>query len=164
VNYWVSDSVHQPVLWKLENTTFRKLGLLPSSVQWLRSAVSKGLNRVGDSATHLKKETPISRNVVFSRFLNTRRWTKSETPVALSVIHHRQNPLESISKWSLPSEPFSHWFIPIYLKDIFIWGPKETYTYMCQYLSQNRNKADGQYFKYCTSMFTSFCGPHYFMV
>jgi hypothetical protein len=34
-------------------------------------------------------------NVVFSSFQNTRRWKKSKNPVILSVIHHRQNPLES---------------------------------------------------------------------
>jgi hypothetical protein len=32
-------------------------------------------------------------NVVFSSLYNTWRWTKSNNPVILSVIHHRQNPL-----------------------------------------------------------------------
>jgi hypothetical protein len=33
------------------------------------------------------------RNVVFSSFLNTGRWTQPGNPLTLSVIHHRQNPL-----------------------------------------------------------------------
>jgi hypothetical protein len=39
------------------------------------------------------------RNAVFSSFYNTGRWTKSENPAILSVIHHRQNSLESTPKW-----------------------------------------------------------------
>jgi hypothetical protein len=35
------------------------------------------------------------RNVVFSIFYNTGRWEKYENPVTLSVIHHRQNRLET---------------------------------------------------------------------
>jgi hypothetical protein len=30
-NYWVLDFLHRPVFWELENTTFRKLHLFPSS-------------------------------------------------------------------------------------------------------------------------------------
>jgi hypothetical protein len=37
------------------------------------------------------------RNVVFSSLHNTGSWTKPENPVTPSVIHHRQNPLESTS-------------------------------------------------------------------
>jgi hypothetical protein len=35
------------------------------------------------------------RNVVFSSLWNTERWRESKNPVILSVIHHRQNPIES---------------------------------------------------------------------
>jgi hypothetical protein len=38
------------------------------------------------------------RNVVFSSFSNTGRWTESKNPVILSIIHHHQNPLQFI-RW-----------------------------------------------------------------
>jgi hypothetical protein len=65
-------------------------------VQWLRLALSKGPNRVGVSL-HLRMETdPVSEMSCFSsNYLKPGRWTKSENPVILCVIHHRQNPIES---------------------------------------------------------------------
>jgi hypothetical protein len=54
-----------------------------------------GRNRVGVSPPHLRTETSSFRNVVFSSFLNTGWWTRSENLVILSIIHHRQNPVES---------------------------------------------------------------------
>jgi hypothetical protein len=43
----------------------------------------------------LRKETSGFRKVVFSNFFNTGQWTKSKNLVIPSVVHHRQNPLES---------------------------------------------------------------------
>jgi hypothetical protein len=64
-------------------------------VQWLRLALSKGPNRVGVSL-HLRTETePVSETSCFSfNYLESGQWTKSENPVILCVIHHRQNPIE----------------------------------------------------------------------
>jgi hypothetical protein len=64
--------------------------------QWLRLGLSKGRNWVGVFPT-----TPEDinrsrfRNVVFSSFYNPERWIKSKNPVILSVIHHRQSPIDS---------------------------------------------------------------------
>jgi hypothetical protein len=46
---------------------------------------------------HLRTETdPVSEKSCFSsNYLESGRWTKSENPVILCVIHHRQNPIES---------------------------------------------------------------------
>jgi hypothetical protein len=59
-------------------------------------ALSKGPNRVRVSL-HLKTETdPVSETSCFSsNYLESGRWTKSENPVILCVIHHRQNPIKS---------------------------------------------------------------------
>jgi hypothetical protein len=67
-------------------------------VQWLRLALSKGSNRVGVSL-HLRIEAdPFSETFWFSSdFLESGRGTKSETPVILCVIHHRQNSIASTS-------------------------------------------------------------------
>jgi hypothetical protein len=64
--------------------------------QSLRLALSKAPNRVGVSP-HLRMETdPVSETSCFSsNFLESVRWTKSENPVILCVIHNRQNPVES---------------------------------------------------------------------
>jgi hypothetical protein len=65
-------------------------------VEWLRLALSKGPNRVGVSL-HLRTETdPVSERSCFSsNYFESGRWTKSENPVIMCVIHHRQNPIES---------------------------------------------------------------------
>jgi hypothetical protein len=54
------DFVHRLVFYKLENTAFQK------QVQWLRSAVSKGPNRVGVSplAKHWKQIQVLKRCVL----------------------------------------------------------------------------------------------------
>jgi hypothetical protein len=44
------------------------------------------------------------RNVVSSTFWNTGWWTKSQNPVVLRVIHHRQNPLGSVWRVSCPMQ------------------------------------------------------------
>jgi hypothetical protein len=63
---------------KLENTTFWKLDLFPSSGRGGRTPSQLG---------------PLERANL--NHWNTGRWTKSKNLVILSVIHHRQNPLES---------------------------------------------------------------------
>jgi hypothetical protein len=62
-------------------------------VQWLRLALSKRPNKEGVFPfLHLRTETyPVSETVYFL----VPRWTKPKNPVILSIIHHRQNPLES---------------------------------------------------------------------
>jgi hypothetical protein len=54
-------------------------------------------NRVGVSL-HLRAETdPVSETSCFSsNYLESGRWTKSENPVILCVVHHRQNPTENL--------------------------------------------------------------------
>jgi hypothetical protein len=61
--------------------TFQKLDPV---IQWLRSALSKGSNRVGVSL-HLKTETdPVSETSCFSsNYLKSGQWTKSENPEIL---------------------------------------------------------------------------------
>jgi hypothetical protein len=56
-----------------------------------------GPNRVGVSL-HLRTETdPVSETSCFSsNYLESGRWAKSENPVILCAIDHRQNPIESI--------------------------------------------------------------------
>jgi hypothetical protein len=46
---------------------------------------------------HVRTETdPVSETSCFSsNYLESGRWTKSENPVILCVIHHHQNPIES---------------------------------------------------------------------
>jgi hypothetical protein len=44
-----------------------------------------------------------ARNVVFSSYLELGRWIKYSNSVSLSVIHHRQNPLESTSAINVAS-------------------------------------------------------------
>jgi hypothetical protein len=63
------------ILKTLENTTFRKLDLFPSSGD---GGDTYSVGSLRKSQLHLRTETSSFRNVVFS-----------------SVIHHRQNPLES---------------------------------------------------------------------
>jgi hypothetical protein len=71
-----SDFFHRPVFWKLENTTFRKLDLFPSSDDGggktptqlgpLRLALSKGPNWVGVFSSHLRTETdPVFETLCF---------------------------------------------------------------------------------------------------
>jgi hypothetical protein len=70
-------------------------GLCPSS--GLRLALSKGPNRVG-VFPHLRTETiQFPKRCVFHCYLGKKsgRWTKSEKPISLCVIHHRQNPIVS---------------------------------------------------------------------
>jgi hypothetical protein len=107
-NYWVFGLGHRPVFYKLENTTFRKLDLFPSSGEWetptllghlekaspVMEVSSKGPNRVRVSRSPEEGNRSSFRNAVFSSFENTVRWTLSKTPTILSVIHHRQNPME----------------------------------------------------------------------
>jgi hypothetical protein len=67
------------------------------NMEWWRLVFSKGPNRVGVSP-YLRTETaPVSEMSVFlsSNSLESGRWTKSENPLILCVIHHRQNPVES---------------------------------------------------------------------
>jgi hypothetical protein len=54
----------------------------------------QGPNRVSYSSPEDANRSSF-RKVVFSRFFNTGRWIKSKNLVILSVIHHRQNRLES---------------------------------------------------------------------
>jgi hypothetical protein len=68
--------------------TFRKLDLFGP-------VVSKEPNRIG-VFPHLRTETDaVSETSCFSLvcFLIPGRWRKSENPVSLKVIHHRQNPI-----------------------------------------------------------------------
>jgi hypothetical protein len=68
------------------------------TIQWLRLALSKGPNWVG-VFPHLRTETdPVSETLCFFIVIweKSGRWTKSENPISLCVIHHRQNPIVSI--------------------------------------------------------------------
>jgi hypothetical protein len=56
---------------------------------WLRLALSKGPNRIGFSLTWGQKQIQFS----LVCFLIPGRWIKSENPISLKVIHHRQNPI-----------------------------------------------------------------------
>jgi hypothetical protein len=65
------------------------------SVGSLEKNLSKGPNWVGVFPPSPENGNRSNfRNVVLSSFSNTGRWTKLKPPVILSVIHHRQNPLE----------------------------------------------------------------------
>jgi hypothetical protein len=67
--------------------------------QCTRSAFSNGPNIVGVFPPHLRKETNLfSEMFCLYCFFFFRIWTmvKVQTPSNLSVIQHRQNPLESI--------------------------------------------------------------------
>jgi hypothetical protein len=78
------------ILKKLENTTFRKLDLFPSSGEgWETRTQLDSLQRA-----NLNHWT-VSETSCFLVFKNTGWRTKSETAVILSVTHHRQNSLES---------------------------------------------------------------------
>jgi hypothetical protein len=60
-------------------------------------ALSKGPNRIG-VFPHLRTETdPVSEMLCFFFVIYEKsgRWTKSENPISLCVIHHRQNPIVS---------------------------------------------------------------------
>jgi hypothetical protein len=59
-------------------------------------ALSKGPNRVGVSPSSPEDgNRSCFRNVVFSSFLDYRAMNNVQAPVILSVVHHRQNQLES---------------------------------------------------------------------
>jgi hypothetical protein len=59
----------------------RSVGILTWTVHWLRLALSKGHNKAGFSLPPPEDENRYSfQNIVFSSFLNTRRWTSPETP------------------------------------------------------------------------------------
>jgi hypothetical protein len=65
----------------------------------LRLALSKGPTKVGVSSPHLRAEAdPMSETFVFTSFYNIERWTESKNSVIPSIMHHRQNPLESTHK------------------------------------------------------------------
>jgi hypothetical protein len=90
MGFWTSSIVR--ILNNLEdkNTMFQKLDLFPLGL-------SKGPNRVGVSP-HVRLETdPVSEKSCFYLLnsLQSGRWTKSENPLILCVIHHRQNPIQS---------------------------------------------------------------------
>jgi hypothetical protein len=56
---------------------------------------SKEPNRVRVSPRLRTVTDPVSETSCFSsNYLESGRWTKSENPVILCVIHHRQNPAE----------------------------------------------------------------------
>jgi hypothetical protein len=69
------DFVHRQVFYKLENTTFRKLDVFPSSGEGEKIPTQLG---------------PLER-------ANLNHWTgkSPKNPVTLSITHHRQNPFES---------------------------------------------------------------------
>jgi hypothetical protein len=76
LSFWTSSIVQYS-----KNATFRKLDLFPSTGQEGKTPSQLG---------------PLERaNLNHWTFQNTGRWTKSINLVILSVIHHRQNPLES---------------------------------------------------------------------
>jgi hypothetical protein len=53
------------------------------------------------------KQIQFSETLCFSsNYLESGRWTKSETPLILCVTHHRQNPIESTSNTSTHSQTF----------------------------------------------------------
>jgi hypothetical protein len=60
------------------------------SVGSLRKSYPQSLGPVG------RKQIQFPKRCVFSNF-ESGRWTKSENPVSLCVIHHRQNPIVSTS-------------------------------------------------------------------
>jgi hypothetical protein len=73
-------------------------------VQWMRLAISKGLNTVDPPPP---PQSPKDRNrssfqnVVFSSIQKSGWWVKSRNSIILSVIHHHQNPLDLLIKYTV---------------------------------------------------------------
>jgi hypothetical protein len=67
--------------------TFRKLDLFPPSGEGRKTPTLLG-------TSERAKLNPVS-ETLFSRYLEFQTIDKSRNPVILSVIHHRQNPLDS---------------------------------------------------------------------
>jgi hypothetical protein len=103
LKHWIQNHL-ESVCYKI-HTKRNAVAVLTWIVQWLTLALSKGPFRVGVSPSLKDGNRSSFLNIVFSSFQNTVRWTKSKNPVILSVIHDRQNALESIS-WNRP-EPQS---------------------------------------------------------
>jgi hypothetical protein len=62
----------------------------------MKLALSEEPYILGVSSSHPRTEADqVSEKLCSLVFYNTGRWTKSKNPVILSVMHHRQNPLES---------------------------------------------------------------------
>jgi hypothetical protein len=97
-----SDFIHHADSKELEdkNTTFQKLDLFPSLGEGrylLCSVPQKDLTSIPSPEDGNRSSF---RNVVFlsSNSLESGRWTKSENPLILCVIHHCQNRIESTSR------------------------------------------------------------------
>jgi hypothetical protein len=85
----------------------------------LRLALSKGPNRVGVSLHLRTKRDPVSETSCFSsNYLESGRWTKSENPVILCAIHHRQNPIESTGLLHVAFEVFTE----VVMKNYNFWA------------------------------------------
>jgi hypothetical protein len=105
-----SDFVHRPDSKELEdkNITFRKLDVFPSSDEGAPTLLGPleraNLNQWTQQSRRLPSPEDENRsrfrNVVFlsSNSLESGRWTKSENPLILCVIHHRPNPIESTGR------------------------------------------------------------------
>jgi hypothetical protein len=62
----------------------------------LRLALFKGPNRVGGSHLRTEADSVFETSCLLSsNYLESGRWTKSENPLILCFVHHRQNPIES---------------------------------------------------------------------
>jgi hypothetical protein len=94
--------------------------------QWLRLALSERPNRVGVPHSPEEGNRSRFRNVGFSSFSNTGRWTKSKSPVILSIIHHRHR-----SQW--PRGQSHELSSPALILGSSVRVPLETWMSMCVY-------------------------------
>jgi hypothetical protein len=103
------DFFHRPIFYRVENTTFRKLDLFPSSGEGREDTYSVGPLRANPSPEDGNRSS--FRNVVFSIQYNTGRWKKFKNPIILCVIHYRQNSLESAYRCALHHWELVHAFV-----------------------------------------------------
>jgi hypothetical protein len=100
-NYWVFGLFPSSGILKTRKLDVSETGLFSSSGEGETPTLLGSLERAnlnhwteGFPPSPEDGNRPSFRNVVFSSFWNTGRWTKSKNPVILNVIHHRQNPSE----------------------------------------------------------------------